>query len=321
MHHPSEILAKKWAINMDYARAWYPTLLQMIQRTRTVEYGGVAVTDIRELSEARANSRPYFMMPTALEGSSLVIEIDKKAVADAPVGSVAVIPITGPVMRDDGMSSYGTETKARFLREVYANDNIKGVVLNINSGGGEVDGTMAFANVVRSRNKPVVALANSMAASAAYWIAMNSDTIMMNDPTAQVGSIGVMMTFLDDSAYWEKMGIKWTDIVADGSESKNKGYFDALKGKFSTIKSESLNPLREMFAQATIDARGSKIDLEAENVLSGKMYFAAATPSGNKSAIEVGLADSIGNLDDAVNRVLQLADTARYNKQKSNNLF
>lgn len=318
MIYPSELLSKKWAINIDYARAWYPTLLQMLLRTRTVEFGGETVTDKRELSEARAKSRPYFVQKAA--GSTVIIGDNEKDLSKVAPGSVAVIPITGPVMREDGLSAVGTETKMQFLKEVYANDNIKGVVLNINSGGGEVDGTMAFAEVVKKRNKPVVALVNSMAASAAYWIAMNADIILMNDPTAQVGSIGVMMTFADDTKYWENAGVKFIDIVAKGSEDKNKGYFDALKGKFDTIKSESLNPLREMFAQAVIDARGSRIDLEAENVLSGKMYFAAATASGNKSALDVGLADGMGDLDAAVNGVLQLADTVKYSR-KRNNLF
>jgi protease-4 len=222
-------------------------------------------------------------------------------------------------MREDGWSSYGTESKTKFLKAIYDIPNIKGVVLDINSGGGEVDGTMTFANAIKNRNKPVVALVNSIAASAAYWIAQNSDTILMNDSTAQVGSIGVMMTFIDDQKYWEDMGIKWVDIIADKSQDKNKGYFDALKGKYQTIKNESLNPLREMFAQAVIDARGTKIDLEAENVLSGKMYFASATPSGNKSAIDVGLADGIGDMEAAINQVLKLAETAKYVRQTSNN--
>ena len=320
MLHVSELLAKKWAIDINYARAWYPTLIQMLHGSRSVVFGGEEHTDTRDLGKSRADSMPYFAFPDEdtwnFEGNLLK---DFKSLENLPEGTVAIIPVKGPIMREDGWSSYGTESKTKFLKAIYDIPNIKGVVLDINSGGGEVDGTMTFANAIKNRNKPVVALVNSIAASAAYWIAQNSDTILMNDSTAQVGSIGVMMTFIDDQKYWEDMGIKWVDIIADKSQDKNKGYFDALKGKYQTIKNESLNPLREMFAQAVIDARGTKIDLEAENVLSGKMYFASATPSGNKSAIQVGLADGIGDMDAAINQVLKLAETAKYVRQTSNN--
>ncbi len=320
MLHVSELLAKKWAIDINYARAWYPTLIQMLHGSRSVVFGGEEHTDTRDLGKSRADSMPYFAFPDEdtwnFEGNLLK---DIKSLENLPEGTVAIIPVKGPIMREDGWSSYGTESKTKFLKAIYDIPNIKGVVLDINSGGGEVDGTMTFANAIKNRNKPVVALVNSIAASAAYWIAQNSDTILMNDSTAQVGSIGVMMTFIDDQKYWEDMGIKWVDIIADKSQDKNKGYFDALKGKYQTIKNESLNPLREMFAQAVIDARGTKIDLEAENVLSGKMYFASATPSGNKSAIDVGLADGIGDMEAAINQVLKLAETAKYVRQTSNN--
>lgn len=320
MLHVSELLAKKWAIDINYARAWYPTLIQMLHGSRSVVFGGEEHTDTRDLGKSRADSMPYFAFPDEdtwnFEGNLLK---DIKSLENLPEGTVAIIPVKGPIMREDGWSSYGTENKTKFLKAIYDIPNIKGVVLDINSGGGEVDGTMTFANAIKNRNKPVVALVNSIAASAAYWIAQNSDTILMNDSTAQVGSIGVMMTFIDDQKYWEDMGIKWVDIIADKSQDKNKGYFDALKGKYQTIKNESLNPLREMFAQAVIDARGTKIDLEAENVLSGKMYFASATPSGNKSAIDVGLADGIGDMEAAINQVLKLAETAKYVRQTSNN--
>lgn len=319
MIHPAELIAKKWAISPAYARAWYPYLLMMMQGSRSVDIGGEVITDKRDLSASRAESKPRLARLVPGAGTVELLD-DATTIEKAPAGTIAIIPITGPVIKEDTLSTIGTETKAKFLQKSYNAPNIQGIVLKVNSGGGEVDGTMSFANVIAQRTKPVVAQVNGMAASAAYWIAMNADAILLNDATAEVGSIGVMMTFADDRKYWESMGIKWVDLVADGSEDKNKGYFDALKGKYETIKNESLNPLREMFAQAVIEARGGKIDLAAENVLSGKMYFGAATGAGNKSAIDVGLADGFGSLEAAVNRVVQLAQTRKYNNRQ-NNIF
>lgn len=329
MHKFADLISKPWAIDPMYARAWYPVLLQIFEGSRTVVFGGQTVVDNRELSQSRKNSLPYLIAgvkagkPTAADSSSVITideedydakEISYQKLKEAPEGSIAVIPITGPVMKEDGLSALGTEFKGEFLKQVYETPNITGVVLKISSGGGEVSGTMSFANIVKQRNKPVVAHGSDLVGSAAYWIALNADSILLNDPSTQVGSIGVMMTLVDDTAYWEKMGINWIDVVAKGSEDKNKAYFDALKGKLDGIKKESLNPLREMFADAVLQARGGKIDLEAENVLSGKMYFAAATAAGNKSAIDVGLADAIGDLNAAFKKVVQLAETKKYQK-------
>lgn len=326
MHNFSDLISKPWAIDPMYARAWYPVLLQIFEGSRAVVFGGQTVVDNRELSQSRKNSRPYVIggvagktTPPASSSVITIQEDDSKEISyqklqEAPPRSIAVIPITGPVLKEDGLSSIGTETKGEFLKQAYETPNIAGVLLKISSGGGEVSGTMSFANIVKQRNKPVVAHGSDLVGSAAYWIALNADSIILNDPSTQVGSIGVMMTLVDDTAYWEKMGINWIDVVAKGSEDKNKAYFDALKGKLDGIKKESLNPLREMFADAVLQARGGKIDLEAENVLSGKMYFATATAAGNKSAIDVGLADAIGDFNAAVKKVVQLAETQKYKK-------
>ena len=336
MHNPFELISKPWAIDQLYARAWYPVLLQMFERSRTVVFGGQPISDNREMSESRKKSRPYLYVAgygskshcdvnaTVLTlgndendfGSSDIKEISYQKLKEAPAGSIAVIPITGPITKEDGLSSLGTESKGEFLKQVYDSPNITGVVLKISSGGGEVAGTMAFADIIKQRNKPIVAYGSDMVGSAAYWIAMNADRVIINDPTTQVGSIGVMMTLMDDTAYWESMGINWVNITAKGSEDKNKPYFDALNGKIESLRKESLNPLREMFADAVLQARGNKIDLESENVLSGKIYFGTETAAGNKSALSVGLADSIGNFDFAVSSVLQLAETGKYKKQK-----
>lgn len=317
MIHPAELISKKWAISPAYARSWYPYLLMMMQGSRSVSYNGEVVTDNRDLSEIRAQSKPR--LARLVSGVNTLEFLDNTTTIEkAPAGTIAIIPITGPIMKEDTLSTIGTEAKKQFLQKIYNAPNIQGVVLKINSGGGEVDGTMSFANVIAQRTKPVVAHVNGMAASAAYWIAMNADAILLNDATSEVGSIGVMMTFVDDQKHWENMGVKFVDLLADGSEDKNKGYFDAKKGKYQTIKNESLNPLRQMFANAVIEARGGKIDLAAENVLSGKLYFGAATDAGNKSAIDVGLADGFGNLDAAVNRVVQLAQTRKYNNRQYN---
>jgi len=295
----------------------------MFARSRTVFIDGEEYTDTRDFSASRKASKPYCLLESENTENHVVrVDVsDTMALKKMPEGSVVVIPISGVITREDGWSHYGTDTQSKFLKAAYQAENIKGIVLDINSGGGEVDGTMSFSNLIKKRTKPVVALVNSMAASAAYWIAENADVILMGDHTARVGSIGVMMTVYDDKEYLENIGIKVHEILADGSEDKNKGYYDALKSKYTTIKKESLNPLREMFAQSVIDARGGKIDLEKENVLSGKMYFATSTDAGNKSAIEVGLADGIGDMDKAVSEVLRLADMAKYSQNKSKSNF
>lgn len=214
---------------------------------------------------------------------------------NATPGSTAVIGISGPIMKYDNCGDPGTKSYGALLTKARKNSNITSVLLVVDSPGGTVDGTQELADAVKSFSKPIVALVDGMACSAAYWIASSADEIIANNETATIGSIGTMLSFADVQGYWEKKGVKFHYIYADASTDKNKGFHDAQKGDYTIVKRE-LNTINNLFVGAVKANRpGIK-----ETALSGKTFLGS-------EAVAQGLIDSVGSFDRAIERAQSLA--------------
>jgi signal peptide peptidase SppA len=282
----SAILRQAWAIDERYAIANGGIIAGMIDGFEP---------DINSNPVEAARNLPYAV--TIAGETRRYSNYD-----DAPIDSVAVIPVVGPLMKEDeddcGVFTAGMTTLANRLREADQHPNISSIILYIDSPGGTVDGTAAFADVVKAAEKPVVSFIDGLMASAALWIGTAANKVVAQNVTTEVGSIGVMLSFQDMQPYWEAKGIKFHRIVADQSKNKNKPFFDALSGDYVAIKAESLNPLADLFISAVKDNRPGITD---NGVFTGKVYFAG-------DAIKLGLIDEIGNFDVAVTRARELSD-------------
>ncbi len=212
---------------------------------------------------------------------------------------VAILPINGAMSRSGAMCSYGNETLMSWLDIMSRDENTLAIVLKINSPGGTVDSTRAFADAVRMVQKPIVAW-TPFAASAAYFVASQCTEIMVEDQlVGGVGSIGVLMVLADQSGALEKQGLKVQIIRADGSEHKAliNGVEPVSDETMAELKT-TLNACRNEFVGYVRRGRGSKIT--SKEVFSGKMYHAT-------DAIRLGLADRKGTLQQAVQRAIQLS--------------
>lgn len=208
--------------------------------------------------------------------------------------NIAVIEMSGALMKNDQMCGpVGMQTIGKWIQAADMNADVSGIILKIDSPGGTAQGTEELSSIIKNTKKPVVALVDGMAASAAYWVASAANTIIMNGDTSLVGSIGTMARIPDMKVALEKAGINIHEIYASASTDKNIDMIKALQGDYSGIQSNMLNPLNKAFTGTVSKNRKGKIDLENENVLTGKHYFA-------KDAIKYGLADSIGTMDDAI---------------------
>lgn len=249
-------------------------------------------------------------LPCMYAGGSYVSADDENFFQNVQQNSVLIIPICGAIMKDDYCGEPGTDTLSEWFRCALDSPNIAGIVLKINSGGGSVEGTGEFADLIKSSTKPVVAFTDGIMASAAYWIGCSANEIFASHKTVEVGSIGTAMTFYDNREAMIKYGYKQIYINADSSPDKNQDYFKALDGDESGVKVNILNPTNDIFMTSVKDNRSGKLKLITKTTdgdgktlnepLTGKMYLAEA-------AIEIGLIDKIGLLQDAVDRVLELA--------------
>lgn len=135
-------------------------------------------------------------------------------------GAIAVLPFHGiAVQRTDELGeALGLLSLARYaqrFRAALSDDSVSGILLDVDSPGGSVYGIMEFADEIhRARaTKPIAAIANSLAASGAYWIASSASEFYVT-PGGEVGSIGVVTAHLDMSQALEKAGVKTTLVSA-----------------------------------------------------------------------------------------------------------
>jgi signal peptide peptidase SppA len=221
--------------------------------------------------------------------------------------NVAVIPIQGVMaarmnmfMRISGGTS--TQQVGAWVKELKANSAVDTVILDVDSGGGEAKGNEELVMILDDlkQSKRVVSVVTGMAASAAYYVASAAETIVMT-PSSEVGSIGTYRIHTDTTGAQEKNGKKFTIIRA--GENKILGNdLEPLTEKAMAVAQEHIDGHYQMFVAAVAKNRGVTPDHVLKNFGQGKLYLA-------KSAIELGMADEQGTLDDTV---------AKYRRQSSN---
>ena len=161
--------------------------------------------------EPAALERVVGVLGRRAEGARLTAEQIEAAVGDAPIraaerrstsadGSVAVIPVFGTIAHRahmvnqvSGAGGTSTEMLGKTIRMAASDPSIAAIVLDVDSPGGAVDGTPEVVDAIFNArgSKPIVAVANSLAASAAYWIG-SAATELGVTPSGSIGSIGVL---------------------------------------------------------------------------------------------------------------------------------
>jgi len=211
---------------------------------------------------------------------------------------VAVLPLYGVLdkrmnlmLRFSGGTS--TELFARDFRKALDDPRVEAILLDIDSPGGAVDGTKELADLVYGSRgqKPIIAYANGLMASAAYWIGSAADQIVAMD-TAEVGSIGVAMMHYDYSAQDDQLGIKRTSITA----GKYKRIASDEK-PLSKEGKEYLQSLVDDYYGLFLEAVGRHRNVDPETVhdkmADGRIFI-------GKKALKARLVDVIGNFNDAL---------------------
>ena len=213
---------------------------------------------------------------------------------DAPAGSIAILNITGAITKhDQSCGPSGMVTKSKLLTRCYANKNIKGIVLKIDSGGGSGDAMRLFNETVSERNKPVIAFIDDNACSAAYGIASGCDIVVANSNTAYVGSIGTYISIADYTEYFKKEGISIIEVYATASKEKNIEVREALKGNVEPVR-KLADKFNEMFLSMVETNRKDQLKTDRSSWGTGKLYYA-------DEAKEIGLIDAIDKFSNILN--------------------
>jgi len=212
---------------------------------------------------------------------------------------VAVLPACGVMSRRMNLFMHysggvSTEMLGNSIAGALEDDAVEGIVLDIDSPGGAVNGSFSLAeSVYQARGrKPIVALANGLAASAAYLLASAADAVLVNE-AGDVGSVGVILTHVDFSKANEMDGVKPTYIY--------RGHYKAMGNQDEPLDKESREYLQGIVDEAyTLFV--DKVALYRGLSPAAVMGTEARTFMG-VSAVKLGLADGIGELADAVRMV------------------
>lgn len=276
----SIIASPIWAIDGSYPVA------AVLQTLGEHSEGDVSAEQLR--SSGRFH---HYVNPDGQVVSSMETDFSRRI----QQGAVAVIPVKGIMVKECAtwMEYYGlcgTERVARDIDRAAADERVKEIVCIVTTPGGDISGIENLDRTVMAaaKRKKVTGFFDSMACSAGYWGFAHCTTIVADGTTTQVGSLGVMTTIEDDSAFWKALGIEIKDIYDATSQDKNADYRAALAGDIKPVQ-DRLAPLKAAMVAAVTDGRKGLIDRGREDVLTGKVY------SGN-DAKAFGLIDRIDSL-------------------------
>lgn len=216
-------------------------------------------------------------------------------------GKIALIELPGSIHRgtsDFGPSGYpessGSETILLMLKKAEKDENIKGIVIRVNSPGGSVVASETIWNQIKKmsseNSKPVVVSMGSVAASGGYYVSMPAQMIFANHSTI-TGSIGVVLGKLYTRELFKNLGITF-DSVSTGKNTEMFSSLTRLEEDQKKYMEESLDDIYTTFVQRA--AEGRKMEFAAlEKNAKGRVWTGA-------QAKERGLVDQIGGFMDSL---------------------
>lgn len=219
---------------------------------------------------------------------SVVTATDGSVPIQAATPSIAVVDMDSAIGYD-GTASSPDGLRSRLDRAA-ADDQVKGVLLRVNSGGGTATAGEEMSKLVADFPKPIVVVSAATNASAAYEISSQADYIFCAKTTS-IGAIGVYLQVTDLSGLYDKLGIEVDTITSTDSKDAGSG-FRPLTDEERAWYQSMVDRIDEDFVQTVAEGRGMTIG-EVKTLANGLPYTGS-------QAVEIGLADEIGYFDDAL---------------------
>ena len=223
---------------------------------------------------------------------------------------VAVISVEGVIARRLNLfqsfsGGCSTELLGTYILMAATDAAVRAIVMDINSPGGGVFGLTDLVETIRQarESKPVVAFTPEMMCSAAYWIGSAADE-MVCTVDAEVGSVGVACMHFDNSGRDEKEGVKRTVLYA--------GEYKRIISDEKPLSEEGLAYLQQKvdrYYSLFVEAVAENRDMSVENVLAN---LADGSTKIGAEALSAGFVHHVGNMEFAIGRALELADSSTY---------
>jgi len=214
-------------------------------------------------------------------------------------GSVAVLTISGIITHKPSWISLlfggnSTIELGEVLDNLVENKAVKAIVLDVDSPGGSVSGVQELSQKIfdaRSK-KPIIAVANSLMASAAYWIGSAAEKVYII-PSGQVGSVGVYAVHVDTSVADERAGYKYT-IIDAGKHKTELTETEPLSDEARGYLQHQIDSYYKKFISDVARNRGVSPSKVLQDYGQGRVLVA-------EDAAGVGMVDGIATLDEVIN--------------------
>jgi signal peptide peptidase SppA len=238
----------------------------------------------------------------------------QEAVRTGQGNNIAVLPFYGVVtqrgnMMDDvsGPGAASTQKFTNALRQALADPGVGAILIDIDSPGGSVYGVEELASeIISSRSaKPIVGLANSLAASAAYWVGAACSELYVT-PGGEVGSIGVWMSHDDYSKALDELGIK-TTLISAGKYKVEGNPYQPLDGDAQAFMQSRVDDYYAAFTKGVAKGRGVSIEVVRKDFGQGRVY-------GAQAALDAGMVNGVMTFDDVVKKMAKDIKAANRNQ-------
>lgn len=219
---------------------------------------------------------------------------------------IAVIYAQGPVLYSEGSENViGQDVFLEAIDEAVKNRRVKAIVLRINSpGGSALTSDIIWNALVKAKEeKPLVVSMGNVAASGGYYLAVAGDEIYATDMTI-TGSIGVFATVPNIKGFSEDVGINASHVK---THDNALGYsiFKTPEGHFRATIKEGIEHVYDTFKQRVASGRNMTVE-EVEAIAQGRVWT-------GEQALQNGLVDGLGGMDQAIEAAARLAELEEYN--------
>ncbi|PZV06730.1 MAG: signal peptide peptidase SppA [Leptolyngbya sp.] len=272
-----------------------------------IAYEDEVITALRQLTgegDEKAEDSDLDFRQISLAGYAATV--DDPLTSRRSSNQVALVYAEGPII-DGGNGDFSQtgiiegNALARQLRQLRQDDEVKAVVLRVNSPGGSATASEVILReiqLVREAGKPVVVSMGNVAASGGYWIASQADAILAQ-PTTITGSIGVYGIFLNLEELGTKVGVNWDGVKT----SELADIFSSTRPKTAaelTILQRSVDAIYDSFLDRVAEGRDLTRPAVAE-LAQGRVW-------SGQAALDLGLVDELGGVNDAIATAVELAE-------------
>ena len=219
---------------------------------------------------------------------------------------VAVLYAEGAIV-DAGTDGIVEGKILKTIKKIYEDDDVKAVVFRVNSPGGSADASEQIwhaMKMLQDKGLPVVVSMGDYAASGGYYISCNADYIYA-EPTTLTGSIGIFGTVPNLSKIREKIGLD-VDAVSTNKHSglTTNAVTKGMNPQEMALMQNMVERGYDLFTRRCAAGRDMTQD-EIKKIGEGRVWL-------GKDALEIGLVDSLGNINDAIDKAVELAQLGEY---------